>query len=271
MSLEPPASWHPDRSWANPLIALLALLALLSAGLSLRDRQRGSRRPSERVGLQGRILEVALSGPQRLAGRAVAARDWAKADAQLKEPWDRALLMVLKQELAGSKEAQAPGPESTGPAGPAGDRFRRVWLAAYAEGTLPIRADRDDVHRRLGDGYAADLLEARLRDREGGGEALRVRAQTALVARLAVLGLVGLGILALGVGGLAFGIFLLATQGQTLPRALPVWSMSGRAAAVVLLSWFLAFGLAGSVAGLLLHPWPGLRWLILPLGYALHA
>jgi membrane protease YdiL (CAAX protease family) len=38
-----------------------------------------------------------------------------------------------------------------------------------------------------------------------------------------------------------------------------------------MLTWFLAFFLSGNLAALLLHPWPRLHWLAVPLGYLLHA
>jgi membrane protease YdiL (CAAX protease family) len=265
----PNPSWHPDRSWADPLIALLALLALLAAGYTLLARQRSARRPAERASLQARMLEVTLAGPKVALGRPVPARDWARAEGQLKEPWDQALLAVLEVELGNSKPDPPLG--GTGPAGPAGERFRHAWQAAYSGATLPSRADRDEVHHRLGNGYAADMLEARLLDREGGGTTLRTRARTALLARLAGLGFLGLVVLAAAAGGVVVGVFLLATRGEAPARPLPQWSLSGRAAAVVLLAWFLAFFISANAAGLLLQPWPGLRWLALPLGYLLHA
>lgn len=272
MTSERRSSWQPDRSWADPLIALLALLALLAAGFTLRARQQGARRPAERASLQARMLEVALAGPQAFAGRPAAAREWTKAGAQLKEPWDQALLIVLKAEL-GEAEHSAPSLDETGVArlGPAGERFRRAYLAAYAGGPMPAPGERLELHRRLGGGYAADLLEARLLDREGGGETLRARARTALMTRLAGLGLLGLGVLTLAAGGLAVGIYLLVTRHKEPAAPLPAWSLSGRASALILLAWFLVFFLSGSLLGLLLHPWPGLRWLALPLGYLLHA
>lgn len=270
MASESPASWHPHRSWADPLIALLALLALLAAGFTLRVRQQGARRPAERAGLQGRLLEVALAGPRAFTGRPVAAKEWTKAERQLKEPWDRALLAVLKAELG---DPAAPALDDPGAArvGPAWERFRRAYLAAYAGAPLPTAGDRLGVHRRLGDGYAADLLEARLLDREGGGETLRARARAALLTRLAGLGLLGLGVLALAAAGLAVGIYLLVTRHKEPALPLPAWSLSGRACALVLLGWFLTFFLSGNLVGLLLHPWPSLRWLALPLGYLFHA
>ncbi len=272
MDLDPRTAWHPDRSWADPLIALLALLALLAAGLTLQVRRQSIQRPSEQAGLQGRLMEVALAGPA-LVGRETSSRDWARAQSQLKEPWDQALLSVLRAEQGARKgtvsKATVPPPM---PAGPAGERFQRAYLAAYAGGSLPDRADRAELHRRLGRGYAAAVLEARLRDREGGsGETLRRSAQSALLTRVAGLGALGLLVLSLCIGGLALGIYLLATSDRKPPRPLPSWSLSGRATMLVVLLWFLAFFVSGNLGGLLLRPWPGLHWLTPCLTYLVHA
>lgn len=273
MTAEPRAAWQPDRSWADPLIALLALLALIAAGYTLAARKQGARRPAERASLQARMTEAALAGPKVFTGRAAAERDWTKAAAQLKEPWDRALLAVLKAELGGPSGQLQDWAARSAPEGTAGDRFRRLCLAAYDGAPVPSPAERAEVRRRLGSGYGADLLEARLRDREapGSGEALRAQARAALLTRLAGLGLLGLLVLTLAAGGLALGIYLLVTRQRPPARPLPSWGLSGRAAALVVLGWFLAFFLAGNLAALLLLPWPSLRWLALPLGYLLHA
>ena len=271
MSALPRQSWHPDRRWADSLIVLLALLALLVAGLTLSARQHSARRPSERASLQGRLLEVALGGPGLLLHRGGPSRDWSRTESQAREPWDRALLAVLRAELGEQKEPTERWLDAATPSGAGGPGFRRVCLAAYAGAPLPGRTDRTEVHRRLGDGYAAELLEARLQDRESGGEALRAQARRTLATRLAGLVTMGLLVVAAAAGGLALLIYLLATRDRPLPIPLPAWSLSGRAAALVLLTWFLGFFLASNLAGLLLAPWPGLRWLAIPLGYALHA
>lgn len=267
MDAEPQTSWHPDRSWADPLISVLALLALLASAYTLWARQLGAKRPSERAGLPARLMEVALAGPKLLAGQPAPAAQWAKAEQQLKEPWDQALLAVLKAELNGPKPLR---PAAT-PPGAAGERFLQVWLAAYGEGPLPDQSGRAEIHRRLGGGFAADLLEARLRDREGGGEALRAKAMDAFRIRVVGLGLLSAAVLALAAGGLAVGVYLLATRRKAPRQPLPTWSMSGRAAALVLLTWFLAFFLSGNLAALLLSPWPSLRWVALPAGYLMQA
>ena len=273
----PTSPWQPDRRWADPLIALLATLALLAAGFTLLSKHSRSARPAERASLQGRMMEPLLSAPRLLGARLPGlaedpGRSLAKAQAQLTEPWDRALLSVLAADSGDPTAARdlALGPK--GPQGLWGDRFRAAWSAAYEHGPLPDPAVRPELGRRLGNGYAAALLEARLLDRQGGdGEALRKAAREALFLRLLALGTFGLLVTGLGLGGLAFAIYLIATRKVPPPRPLPAWGLSGRAVALVLLAWFLLFFLAGNLAALLMLPFPGLRWVAVPLGYGLHA
>jgi len=272
MASEQPTPWQPDRRWADPLISLLALLALLAAGYSLGIRQRQAQRPAERAGLHGRLVETTLAGPKILLGREVAEKDWAKARLQLKEPWDQALLAVLRAELVDHPDGPPTEPAWKDlPTTPATERFHQAWRAAYAGGPIPDARSRIDVHRRLGSGFVADRFEARLRDREGGGDALRTQALTALQMRLVGLGMLGLLMGCMALGGLVLGIYLLVTRHKAPPQALPAWGMSGRAAAIILLTWFLAFFLSGQIAHLLLLPWPAARWVAIPLGYLLHA
>ncbi|WP_243303155.1 CPBP family intramembrane glutamic endopeptidase [Geothrix oryzisoli] len=273
MDSTPPSPWHPDRRWADPLITLLALIALLAVSATLRVRQEGSLRPSGQTSLQGQMLEVYLAGPRLLGGPRVAAKEWARVRTQLTAPWDRAMLAVLMAELGDPAEARGFVAEGT-PAGAGGELFRRAFAAAYGSDPVPDRAAREEVRRRLGHGYTAALLEARLRDREAGataGDALRAQARTLLMTRLATLGGLGLLVMAFAAAGLAFGIYLWVTRRQPPVRPLPAWGLSGRAAVLVSLGWFMAFFAAGHLAGLVLGPWPSLRWAIVPLGTLFHA
>ena len=268
-----PSPWHPDRRWADPLIAFLALITLLAVSFTLRTRQEGNHRPSGRTSLQGQMLEAGLAGPRLLDGARVGPKEWNKARTQLTDPWDRAMLAVLMAELGDPDEARALITEGT-PAGIGGEHFRRAFAAAYENGPIPDAPSREDVRRRLGKGYTATLLEARLQDREGGtasGAALRAQARTTLLTRLATLGGLGLLVLTLGAGGLAMGIYLWITRRQPPARPLPDWGLSGRAAILVFLGWFMAFFAAGNLASLLLIPWPALRWAVVPLGTLIHA
>jgi len=255
--------WQPDPRWADPLIALLLTLTCLVAGLTLRARARMATRPSEQVSLQGRLLEVALMGPEVFLGRASA---WERSLPQA-DPWDHALLTLLRREGIAGAPWQSPFPV---PSGQGREALLRVIRAAYEGGPLPSAADRAEVHRRLGHGYGADLLEARLQDRQGDGTLLRTQARQRLAHRLILLGALGLAVLGLALGGLGMGVALLLWP--RLPSSpWPTWGLSGRAATLIFLIWFLAFFAAGNLAGLLLWPWPSLRWVALPLGYLLHA
>lgn len=270
MDAAPATPWQPDRRWADPLIALLATLALLAAGLTLLSKQARAGRPADHASLQGRMMEPLLSAPRLLGSRIpLGGTSVARAQAQLKEPWDRALLSVLAAEngdLATGREL------ARAPQGPWGDRFRAAWAAAYDHGPLPAGPLAPELRERLGHGYAAAMLASRLADRASGhGEAQRTAARDALLLRLAALGAFGLVVTGLGLGGVAVGIYLAVTRKEPLPQALPAWGLSGRAAALVLLTWFLLFFLAGNLAALLMAPFPHARWLAVPLGYGLHA
>ena len=266
MRLDPRAPWQPDPRWADALIILLVTLATIVGALSLISRARTARRPSEQVSLQGRLTEVVLAGPQVLLGRPMTAQDWDKTASRLSDPWDRALVAVLRREL---ETTQGPQPLPT-LSGEGGAAFRRVSLGAFEHGPLPSAKDRREVQRRLGRGYGAALLEARLQDQVGPGTSLRAEARRQLWTRLLLLVALGLAVLGLGVGGLGLGLTLLATR-RPPSHPLPTWGLSGRAAAIVFLVWFLAFFAAGNLVGVMLLPWPTLRWLGLPLGYLLQA
>lgn len=264
------APWNPDRRWADPLIALLGLLALLASLSALRARDRASARPSERATLQGRLVETALAGPRLLAPGA--RRPGMGEAGRVKEPWDRALVALLKAELDPSEGDPRPWIEASMPPGRAGDAFRRACLAAHGQGPAPSADERRDLHRRLGAGYGADLLEARLLDREGGnGAALRARARSALVVRLVGVAGLGLAFTAATLAGIGVGLYLLLRLGRTAPPPLPAWGLSGRAAALVMLGWFLGFFVSSQAAAILVFPFPRLRWLAVPLAYGLHA
>ncbi len=270
MDAAPASPWQPDRRWADPLIALLAALALLAAGLTLLSKQARAGRPADHASLQGRMMEPLLSAPKLLGARLpLRGASMAGAQAQVTEPWDRALLSVLAAEngdLATGRDL------ARAPQGPWGDRFRAAWAAAYDHGPLPDPTLTPELGERLGRGYAAAMLTSRLADRTGGdGAAQRAAAREALLLRLAALGAFGLLVTGLGLGGVAVGIYLLATQKVPPPRPLPEWGLSGRAATLVLLTWFLLFFLAGNLAALLMAPFPQARWLAVPLGYGLHA
>lgn len=265
-----PTPWKPDRRWADPVIALLTSLALLAAGLTLWARGRQAKRPAERTSFQGRLLEIPLAASKALGtGSILGGTTLAQGRSQLREPWDQALLSVLAAESGDLKVGRelARAPEGGG-----GDRFRAVWAAAYEGAPLPEAALRREAGYRLGHGYSASLLEARLLDREGSsGESVRRSAREALLRRTILLGAFGLGVFLVAAGGLVFGIFLLVIRRPAPPNLLPAWGLSGRGAILVFLTWFLLYFCAGNLTAILLLPWPSLRWVGVPLSYLLHA
>lgn len=261
-----PAPWTPDRRWADPLIAFLALLCLLLGGAALRQRSAAPKTPSASLSLEGRTREIALAGARFLPLPAGPQADPATLAPRLRAPWDRAMLAVLLAETGKLEEGFALAKEGPAP-------FLKVWEAAYLGGAaLPDAAERRAVAAALRRGYAAQALEARLRAREGvdPAPALAAARDWALL-RLLALGAAGLGLLALALGGLVFGLIQAATWARAPRLPQPAWRLGGRALALVFLGWILAFLLSGTVAALLLAPFPALHPLALPLGYLFHA
>lgn len=271
----PSPAWNPDRRWADPLIATLALVILLLAGDRSRLRHALPPRIETQVGLQGRLEDLLLAAPKVLGQLT------GKSPAGLKPPpppaavaanasggWDRALRAVHEGErkdltLGASLAAAAPGET--------GVRFRQAWTWAYqGTGSAPDAESLRQVTRALGNGYAARILEARVRARSGETvEVLEKAAQAWVLPRL--LGLIGAGFggFLLALAGVAFGIFLLLKPAR--PAPLPRYRLSGRALLLVLLGWFLTLMAAGSVVGALLALLPFLRPIGLPLVYGFHA
>jgi membrane protease YdiL (CAAX protease family) len=262
--------WQPNPRWADPLIAALACLCLLAVALGFLGRAQAARRPAEGATLQGRLMEAALGAPG-LPGSPRRGRDWEQVQHQLREPWDRALVAVLEAELDTPPPDRLALLRVAAPAGAEGQAFRTACEAAYGAGPLPTPAAWSQARRQLGGGFAADLLEARLADREGRGEALRSQARSALLTRLLGLGAGVALLVVLGGVGLVTLLTLWARRGEPRPTPLPAWGLSSRAAALVLLLWFLGFNLVGGLVATLLRPWPALRWVAIPLGTTLHA
>ncbi|WP_306590907.1 CPBP family intramembrane glutamic endopeptidase [Geothrix sp. 21YS21S-4] len=260
-----PGPWDPDRRWADPLITFLGLAALLASLLVLRGRHQVQAAPLDHASLQGRLVEMAVGGAQALGKTPV---PWRTAETQATEPWDQAVLAVLMAEGGDRESARR---LAQVPKGAIGDWYRRAFAAAYDGAPLPGRGVRQEVQRRLGNGYAANLLEARLEDREGSGEARRTAARKALRARFAGFAALGSLLTVLTLGGVAAGIHLWVTRKRPPLRPLPAWHLSERAAALIFLLWFLAFFASGNLAVLLLAPWPSLRWVVLPLASLAHA
>ncbi len=272
MDLRRRAPWTPDRAWADPFIATLALLIILAVGGMARMRKTKPALPAERVDLQGTLADVALAAPKVLGGMtggAVAPRDTLKdLVAKGGKGWDQALLAVHAAEkgdldLGARLAKEAPGAR--------GAAFLRTWTWAYTgEGPAPTPDDRKQASDGLGNGYAAGMLEARCLTRSGAdGKPSQARAEAWVLPRLAALVAAGLAGLVLVLGGLSFMIYLALSRAPQ--RVLPRYAMSGRALLIVLLGWFLTHISAGFFIGYLLALLPFLKPIGLPLTYAFHA
>ena len=272
MDRHAPDPWRPDRTWADPFIATLALLIVVLVSANARAHRSKPAPPPAQVELQGRLEDLALAAPKALgalAGSSLAPRD-AVGDFARKPQggWDRAVLAVhagLKGDTALGAHLAVDAP------GEAGDTFRLAYGWAFqGTGRPPLPVELQKVRQALGGGYAAELLEARCIARSGGNPGpLERRALDWVLPRLAGLAVAGFLALILVLGGLAFLLWLALASSK--PKALPAFGLSGRAALIVLLGWFLTHLASGFVISIVVSALPFLRPLALPLMYALHA
>lgn len=259
--------WTVDKSWGDPMILTLLLLALLLSHQVL-ARRMAPAPPAHRVSLAGRLEEASLLAPQilRFRGRSLLKpTDWEKAGTRVRDPWDRAMVAVLAADRGAAAVARS---LATG----APESAQRALRATYDGGPPMDSRTRLEVLRGLESTHAGRLLEARLLDLDGAnGDVLRASAQQALAWRVRTLAWLGSMLFLAGVGGLAFALFLFVGKHQLRP-VLMDWNLGGRATALVLLAWFTVLLLSGSLASLLVLPLPGpWRLLGLPLAYAIHA
>jgi len=273
-------AWHPDRSWADPFIATLALLIALVVSMTSRAHHAHPAPPPGQVELQGRLADLVLAAPKVLGrlglGRSLDHLGPADPLGSFPEKsargWDRAVLAVHAGEygqlpLGGRLAQEVPGT--------AGGAFRLAWTWAYeGTGRPPLPGDLPVLRKALGNGYAASILEARCLARSGGDPGpLESRALDWASPRLAALGAGCFLALLLWLGGLGYLVRLLMVPRQTLASALSPtrFAMSGRAALIVLLGWFLTHLASGLVVGVVLAALPFLRPMALPLMYGFHA
>jgi len=262
--------WNPDPSWADPLLALLATVALLLSGLTILRRQNPP--PATAAGIQARLLELPFAAARAFPGGRAALLQRIRGEQGLVEPWDRAVLGVL---LAESGDLEGGRGLTPGPAlpGPAAEPFRRCWARAF-EGAAPVQSgDRDLVRAALGGGWTAALLEAHL-DRLDGrnpGPGLEA-AQGKALRRLGALAAGG-ALLALAcLGGVAFGIYLLVARPKApAPPPEDASALPWRALLLLFLAWYLGMLTAGTLMAGVTAALPSLRPFAVPLAYLLHA
>jgi membrane protease YdiL (CAAX protease family) len=266
-----PSPWTPDRAWADPFIATLALLIILLVGANARTRHTRVAPPPDRVGIQGRLADLGLAAP-----KAMAAFAGPKARPRPSDPlrgmadksmagWDRAVLAVHAADAGDLELGRRLSAEAALPP------FGKVFDWAYGgSDPAPSPGEVEAVRRALGQGYAANLLAARCETRWGRDpKPFEARAQDWLLPRLAGFAAAGLAAVLLVIGGLAFGAYL--AFGRSQAQAPLRFRMPGRAVIIVLLGWFLTHITASYAVGLLLALAPFLRSIALPMTYALHA
>jgi len=242
----------------DPLLVLLALLALLGVGLSLRSRLKA---PPEPAGTTQALkaLELQLSLGQKVeALQPGISKKFVAEGKDLTAPWDRAAWAVDAREAGDADLAETLRRAS--PAGPEGAAFDAAWDAAYDDGPLFT-----SVPAPLNGTRAAVLLENRLRARQN--------LAPLPVPEPNLMGLVLAGALVslLFLGGLVTAIVLLATMHRPKPPQ-PQWRMDGRGALLVFLGWLVGgLFLLSSAAGLAFRHLPNGRLWALPVGYFCHA
>ncbi len=259
--------WNPDPAWADPLIALLAAATLLLSSLILARRQ--SPPPAVKAGLPGRIAELPFAAARAFpAARAALS---GKLEQDLDEPWDRAVLGVLRAEEGDAEAGRSLALPAQLP-GPSAEPFRRCWARAFERAPAVSAQDRTQVRMALGDGWAAAVLEARLERQDGreAGPALQA-AQAQAVRRLVVVMLAGLLLTVGGLAGVAFGLVLLLAK-PARPSVLPgAAELFPRALVLVFLAWFLGLLVSGTLVATLAAAVPAIAPFAIPLAYTLHA
>jgi membrane protease YdiL (CAAX protease family) len=273
MVAENPHSQSPASREANLciILMLLAVLGVLYGRTHLLQKQPNLM--AVRISAQGRIQELQHSIREftHTSVRTMLPRAPAVIAVSNRQPsWDSALMAILAAEQ--DDQAAADVWLASAPSGEPGAAFRRCFRAAYrGVPTPPSPSDRSTVKQALRSGYAALLLEARLQSEASSAQSLRNTAREWAFPRLMALATAGLAFLLMVPGGIAVGV-LLAFQPRGQGKApLPQVRLSGQGMALVLLGWFLAFLLSGTLFAPLVSAVPFLHPFLIPLTYGFHA
>ena len=241
----------------DPLLIILALLALLGVGLSLKSRLKA---PPEPAGTTRALkaMELQLGLGQKVEGlQPGITKKFLVQGKDLTAPWDRAAWAVDAREAG--NEGLADTLRHTVPPGPDGATFEAAWAAAYEDGPLPAALPAPLKGTRAG-----ILLENRLRARQN------IAPLPVPEPNLVGLVLAGALMSLLFLGGLVTGVVLLATLHRPKPPQ-PQWRMDGRGALLVFLGWLVGFFIIGMVVKSLFYAIPqGPLW-ALPVFYFLQA
>lgn len=268
----PGGPWKPDRTWADPLIVLLALVAVVLSWVVL--QRRSDPPPPLRAGMRGRMAELPVAagwifGPK--GDPFLKPGDLRQTARTLTEPWDRAVAGVLLADQGDLPEGRRLALDGERP-GPAAADFQRCWERAFEGGPAVSPRVRAAALEALGNGWAAGLLEARLDARDGGDGATALqRAAARIGRRLAVIALLGLLGVCAGLAGLGVALTLLLMKRRRPAPPTGVPACSGRGLLLVFLGWFLGLLLSGTLTAPLFQNLPQLRPYALAVNVSLHA
>jgi len=249
--------WNPDRRWADPLIALLLLLSVLTTFEALRTQQKPRPEP-RRAGLQSRVMEL------QAAGMAIAGRNQPIPPPKAAGPWDRAVHAILLAEAGRQTEAQRQAASTS-------EAFQRAWRGVYAGEEPPSAKEIEALREPLGAGYAFLRFQAALAERQHQNpEPFRTNARSWVLPRIVFLGLAGLTLLGLSAVGIISTGLLLFKKSVSHPAAVAPCPMTWRAAALAFLGWFVALRFSGTIAALIFAFLPLPKVLALPFAYSFH-
>lgn len=252
-----PMPWNPDRRWADPLIALLLLLAALTTFEAVHTLRK-LRPEAKHPGLPTRVLEL------RAAAQKATHRPQPLAVPASTGPWDRAVLAVLLAENGQLGEGRRLAETAPAP-------FLELWKGIYAEGELPTSSQVEALRQPFGGSYAYWQFRGRLAERQHQDPGpWQAKAWAWAWPRMVVLGLGGLALVALGLGGIISAGVMALSPKQLATKSLHPCPMSGRAVALTLLGWFVALRFSGTVAALLFAFVPLPKVLALPMAYSFH-
>jgi hypothetical protein len=266
--------WNPDRQWADPLITLLALICVFLGMVHLHVRSTAKAQPPARVGLLGHVAEVQALGQKLGKGAGAFKGSLSRLQDRLDDPWDKAMLSVLLAESSDAGERADAKKLALGgalPPGP-GEAFRKGWSWAYADGPALSEADQSVLLQALGGDYGARLLKAKWAEKQGrDGAGLRREAEALAMGRVALFGMVGLGVLLLAFAGVAFALILVITR--KVPRRFSpmVYAMGPRAALLVFFGWLTVQMCSGFLVAPLVAALPFLKSVALPVAYGIQA
>jgi membrane protease YdiL (CAAX protease family) len=266
--------WNPDRRWADPLIAFLAVAIVCLLIWRTHLERQIPVPPPDRISVQARLIELRQAAKdlaRARIGNLFPAESLEQVAAGTSSAWDRALIAILAAEDGDQQLGRSLAMEG---AFPGGEAFRRCYAQAYLDqGEALGSTDRSAVRHSLRDGYAAHMLEARLQAPSDPGSArqLRDEARSWAIPRLAALAAAGLTFLGLVAAGIALGVLLAVSPRNPRPFPIPVIQLSGRGLILAFLGWFLLFLSSGLVIGAFVASLPALRPFALPMIYGFHA